>query len=145
MRLYGKIDGLIDKNDRPLFMGGIFSRRFHNEFPVLSIGVSFQNYTEDSAVDSTIRSEYESGTVLSRARFTQLKKKLSRGYNLITAADKLLLNNLQTSIKIGAATFFWTNPDDSVEYEVRLLSPIIFQIEPRNFDYWNARLEMAQV
>jgi len=144
MRLFGKVDGSIDKNDRPLFFGGIFSRRFHHEFPTLSRGASFQNFSEDSAVDPTIRSEFENGVVLSRARFTTLKKKNSVGYNTIAQEDKLLLNNLQTSIKIGATTFYWTNPDDSVEYEVRLLSPIKFQIEPRNFSYWNARLEMAQ-
>jgi hypothetical protein len=108
------------------------------------MGASFQNFSEDSAVDPTIRSEFENGVVLSRARFTTLKKKFSVGYNTITAADKLKLVNLQTSTKIGAATFYWTNPDDSVEYEVRLMSPIKFQIEPRNFSYWNARLEMAQ-
>ena len=144
MRLYGKVDNSIDKNDRPLFMGSIFSRRFHDEFPTLSIGASFQNFNQDSAVDPTIRSEFENGVVLSRARFTALKKKFSVGYNILTAADKTLLNSLQTSIKIGAATFFWTNPEDSVEYEVRLTSPIKFSVEPRNFSYHNARLEMAQ-
>jgi len=144
VRLYGKVDNTIDKNDRPLFMGGTFTRRYHDEFPTLTMGADFQNFSEDSAVDPTIRSEFENGVVLSRARFTQLKKSFSVGYNTITQADKLLLNNLQTSLKIGAATFYWTNPDDSTEYEVRLLSPIKFQVQPRNFSYWNARLEMAQ-
>ena len=144
MRLFGKGDNLSNNLDRPTFQIEPFTLRFHNEFPTLSRGVSFQNYTEDSAVDPTIRSEFENGVVLSRAKFTTLKKKFSIGYSLITAADKLKLINLQTSIKIGAATFYWTNPDDDVEYEVRLMSPMKFQIEPRNFDYWNARLEMAQ-
>ena len=144
MRLYGKVDSAIDNNDRPLFMGGIFSRRFHDEFPTLSIGQSFNNATQDSAVDPTIRSEFENGVVLSRARFTTLKKKFSRTYILLNAADVILLENLQTSIKIGAATFFWTNPDDSIEYEVRLMRSISFSTEPRNFSYHNARLEMAQ-
>jgi len=144
MRLFGLVDGAVDKYDRPLFYGEIFTRRWHDEFPSLSIGASFQNFSEDSAVDPTIRSEFENGVVLSRARFTQLKKSFSVGYDFLTAADKLALVNLQTSIKIGAKTFYWTNPDDSVEYEVRLTSPIKFQIEQRNFSYWSARLEMAQ-
>lgn len=145
MRLYGKVDGAIDKDDRPLFMGGIFSRRFHNEFPIISRGASFQNFSQGSAVDPTIRSEFEDGTVLSRARFTRLPITISGGYNLLTAADKVLLGNLQTSIKIGVMPFFYTNPTDSVEYDVRLTSPMKFQVEPRNFDYWSVRLEMAQV
>ena len=144
MRLFGLVDASVDKYDRPFFFGEIFTRRWHDEFPALSIGASFQNFTEDSAVDPTIRSEFENGVVLSRARFTQLKKKFSVGYNFLTAADKLALVNLQTSIMIGAKTFYWTNSDDSVEYRVRLTIPMKFQIEQRNFDYWNVRLEMAE-
>lgn len=144
MRLFAKVDGVNDNDDRPMFFGDLFTLRFHNEFPTLSRGASFQNFNQDSAVDPTIRSEFENGVVLSRARFTNLKKKFSVGYNILTAADKTLLNSLQTSIKIGAATFFWTNPEDSVEYEVRLTSPIKFSVEPRNFSYHNARLEMAE-
>jgi len=145
MRLYGLVDGSIDKNDRPLFTGEIFSRRFHNEFPVLSRGVSFQNFTQDSAVDSTIRSEFADGTVLTRARFTRMRKSFNVGYSFITAADKVLSENLQTSIKIGAATFYYTYPPDDTEYEVRLTSPMKFQVEPREFNYWNVRLNIAQV
>ena len=144
MRLYGKVDGSIDKNDRPLFMGGIFSRRFHNEFPTLSIGASFQNFNQGLAVDPTLRSEFENGVVISRARFTTQRKSFPVGYNLITKADKVLLENLQDSVNVGAATFFWTNPDDNIEYEVRLMRPMQFAVEPRNFSFWNLRLEMAQ-
>jgi len=145
MRLYGLVDAVIDKNDRPFFMGGIFTRRFHNEFPVISRGVSFQNFTQDSAVDSTIRSEFADGTVLTRARFTRMRNAFNIGYNFLTAADKILFENLQTSIKIGAMTFYWTNPSDDTEYEVRLTSPMKFQVEPREFNCWNVRLNMAQV
>jgi hypothetical protein len=145
MRLYGSVDGSIDKLDRPFFMGGIFSRRFHNEFPVLSRGASFQNFTQDSAVDSTIRSEFEDGTVLTRARFTRIPNTFNYGYSFLIAADKVLLENLQTSVKIGANTFYLTNPSDSVEYEVRLTSPMKFQVEPREFNHWRVFLNMAEV
>jgi len=145
MRLYGAVDGNIDKLDRPFFMGGIFSRRFHNEFPVISRGASFQNFTQDSAIDSTIRSEFADGTVLTRARFTRMRKSINGGYNFLTAADKVFLENLQTSIKIGANTFYYTYPPDDTEYDVMLTSPMKFQVEPREFNYWNVNLNMAQV
>jgi hypothetical protein len=144
MRLFAKVDGVNDNFDRPLFFGDLFTLRFKNEFPTLSIGASFQNFGQDSATDPTLKSQFENGVVISRSRFTQLKKSFSVGYNLITKADKTLLENLQSSIKIGAATFFWTNPDDNTEYEVRLMSPMKFAVEPRNFSFWNVRLEMAQ-
>ncbi len=145
MRLFGKVDGNIDKNDRPLFMGGIFTRRFHDEFPTLSRGASFQNFTQDSAVDSTIRSEFADGSVLTRARYTTTLKSFNFGYSFITAADKGLLEDLQTSLKIGAATFYYTYPSDDTELELRLTAPMKFQVEPRNFNYWNVRLNTAQV
>ena len=145
MRLFGKGDNISDHNDRPTFLGDPFTLRFENEFPTLSRGASFQNFSADSAVDSTIRSEFENGIVLSRARFTRLRKLFSVGYNFITSADKTKLEALQISVKIGAQTFFWTNPSNSTEYTVRLTSPMKFQIEPRNFDYWSVRLEMAEI
>lgn len=144
MRLYGKVDNTIDKNDRPFFFGGIFSRRFHDEFPILSRGASFQNFTQDSPVDNTIRSEFADGSILTRARFTRMRKSNSFGYTLLTAADKVLLENLQTSIKIGAATFYWTNPSDDIEYELMLTSPMKFQVESRNFNYWNVRINATE-
>jgi hypothetical protein len=145
MRLFGKGDNVSDHNDRPTFQIEPFTLRFHNEFPILSRGASFQNFTQDSAVDSTIRSEFEDGTILTRARFTRMRKMFNVGYGFLTAADKILLENLQTAIKIGANTFFWTNPSDSTEYEVRLIAPMKFQVEPREFNFHNVRLNMAQV
>ena len=145
MRLFAKVDGTNNNYDRPMFLGDLFTLRFKNEFPTLSIGASFQNFTQDSAIDSTIRSEFADGTVLTRARFTRTRKSFSYGYGFLTAADKVLLENLQTSIKIGANTFYWTNPSDAVEYEVMLTSPMKFQVEPREFNHWNVNLNMAQV
>jgi len=144
MRLFGLVDGAINKYDRPFFMGGIFTRRFHNEFPILSRGASFQNFTQDSAIDPTIRSEFEDGTILTRARFTRMRKAINCGYIFLTAADKTYLENLQTSIKIGANTFYYVYPPDSTEYIVMLTSPMKFQIEPRDFNYWNVNLNMVE-
>jgi len=145
MRLFAKVDGTNNNYDRPMFLGDLFTLRFKNEFPVnLSRGASFQNFTQDNAIDSTIKSEFEDGTVLTRARFTRMRKTFNVGYNFLTAADKILLENLQTSVKIGANTFYWTNPSDSTEYEVRFTSPMKFQVEPQEFNYWNVNLNMAQ-
>jgi len=145
VRLFGKGDNISDNNDRPTFQIEPFTLRFKNEFPTLTQGASFQNFSESSAVDPSIRSEFEDGTVLSRARFTTLKKSFTIGYNFITSADKTKLTSMQTAIKIGANTFFWTNPSDDTEYEVYLMGPMQFQVEPRNFNYWSVMLNLAEV
>jgi hypothetical protein len=113
-------------------------------FPILSIGASFQNFSQDIAVDPTIRSEFEDGTILSRARFTTTKKTFNVVYNFITAGDKVLLEALQDAVNIGADTFTWVNPAEDQLYTVRLLSPMKFQVEPRNFSFWSVSLSMAE-
>lgn len=145
MRLFGKGDNISDHFDRPTFLGEPFTLRFKNEFPTLTQGASFQNFSQGSVVDPTIKSEFTDGTVLTRARFTRMRKSFSVGYNFITSADKTKLEALQTAIKIGANTFFWTDPSDDTEYEVHLTSPMTFQVEPRNFNYFSVRLEMAEI
>ena len=82
MRLFAKVDNTNNNYDRPMFFGDIFTLRFKNEFPTLSRGVSFQNFSQGSAIDPTIRSEFEDGTVLTRPRFTTLKKSFTVSYNI---------------------------------------------------------------
>lgn len=145
MRLFGKVDGSIDKNDRPFFMGGIFSRRFHHEFPTLSSGyVSCENFGEVVAKDPAILTEYEDGTISTRAGFTNLKDKFNKIWRYITTADRVLLKNLQTAIHVGVMPFFWTNPDDDVENDVRLDTPIKFRRESNHPGLWSAQFKMTE-
>ena len=113
-------------------------------FPTLSVGTSFRTFREEVSSDPTIRNEMENGLVLTRPRFTVLKNKFSIGYNLLTAADKALLITMQTTVQVGAGTIDWTNPDDSVVYEVRLISPIKFQLEQESNKEWSCRIEFVE-
>ena len=113
-------------------------------FPTLSRGVSFQNFREGIAYDPTIKSEMENGLVLTRTRFTALDNEFFIGYNFLTAADKILLKTMQTAVHVGAGTIDWTNPDDAVVYEVRLVLPIKFQIESTDHTKWSARIEFVE-
>ena len=113
-------------------------------FPTLSVGVSFENFSQEVAYDPTIRSEMENGLVKTRTRFTVLDEKFSFGYHNLTAADKVLLETMQTTVHVGAGTIDWTNPDDSVLYEVRLTAPIKFTRTPNNTGFWTARIEFVE-
>jgi len=113
-------------------------------FPTLSRGTSFERFNEEVAYDPTIRSEMENGLVLTRPRFTALDDKFSIGYRYLIAADKVLLKTMQTSVRVGAGTIDWTNPDDDVVYEVRLAVPLKFQMESQDFNKWSVRIEFVE-
>lgn len=144
MRLFSKGGGAHYKYNRVFFFGDIFSLRFHNEFPTLSRAASFENFGEVVAKDPAILTEYDDGAVSTRAGFTNLKDKFNKIIRYITAADKVLLKNLQNSIKVRVMPFFWTDPVDDVEYDVRLDAPIKFQVEPRNPNLWSAQMKMTE-
>ena len=142
MRLFGKVDGVIDRFDRPMFFGEIFDRPYYHVYPTLSRSPNVVN--EELAYDPTITTKYESGAIKSRPRFTTTKKKFEVPYNLLTVADKALLITLQSSVLVGSDKFKWTNPDDDVDYWVRFLKPIKFMMERRKFECYAARLELIE-
>jgi len=89
-------------------------------FPTLTAKPLATNWIELPSSDSTIRSETDGGITLSRARFTSKLKKWNINYPIISQADKILLENFERTINFGADSFTWTNPQDSLIYEVRL-------------------------
>lgn len=113
-------------------------------FPSLSRSVTLGGLTETKAADSTIRSRFESGAVLTRARYTKAKKAWEVLYNFLTAVDKAALLTFEDVVNIGADTFNWTNPIDSKTYECRLAAPIRFKNEPRKPDLWEAELRFVE-
>lgn len=113
-------------------------------FPPLSRSISLGGLSETKASDPTIRSHFESGAILSRARFTKAKKVWEIIYNLLTTADKAALLNFEDELNVGADTFNWTNPKDSITYECRLANPIKFKIEPRHPDLWEVELQFIE-
>jgi len=112
-------------------------------FPTLSISADI-NFQEVVSNDPAIRSEMENSLVITRARFTSLKKRWSVIYRFLTDSDKLEMTNMQSNVKVGSGTIDWTNPVDSVTYEVRLTGPIQFYIAERP-DKWNCSLEFMEV
>ena len=113
-------------------------------FPTLSRGASYLNFREQVDIDPTIRNETEHGLVLTRPRFTALNDGFDFGYEHITAADKVLLKAMQTNVRVGSGTIDWTNPSDSVLYEVRLGAPLQFQVDDEDFNKFNVRIRFVE-
>jgi hypothetical protein len=117
------------------------------DFPILSdYAVPLvDDWEETLSVDPTIRSPVEAGYVQTRAKFTRIPKKWHIFYPLILDTDKVSLESFQDTVKVGADKFYWINDKDLVTYEVRLLSPMVFNIHPQSSIYWTATFDLEQV
>jgi len=112
-------------------------------FPTLTRAVSHRGFTETKLIDPTIRSEFSSGAISTRPRFSGTIPQLYNvTYHYISAADKVLLEAFEDDIKVGAVTFNWTNILTSTMWKMRLKSPIKFGLEPKCIDKYYAKIEM---
>jgi len=107
-------------------------------FPTLSVYPNDDSFVETLAFDPSLRSQAEDGTVISRAKFTGVKKKFIVSYTYLPVADKVLLEALQLAVLVGADTIVWTHPITDVVYTVRLAEPIEFSIKPQQATIWQA-------
>ena len=144
MRLFGKVDNDIDHYDRPHFFGSVFDRPFYHEFPVLSRAPSHRQFKEGPAFDPTLRSEFAGGAVLTRARGTVIPMRWDVLYEYLTAADKTVMETLQTNTVVGSDSFRWSHPVSSTIYTVRLGEPVIFTMEPRLPNRWRVQLVLIE-
>ena len=113
-----------------------------SDFPVLTRCPN--TIQETIAYDPTIRSEYEGGVIKSRPRYTSILKRWQLFYRHLTAEDRTALRTLQTTYLVGSKTFTWTNPEDDVEYTVRLMVPIVFTMEIDNTAKYRTDLDFGE-
>ena len=100
------------------------------------------SWSEELVTDPTIRSTFESGTVLTRARYTTTPRKISFAYNLLTEADRDLIVDFEQHVKVGADKFEFRNPITNEDWEMRLLSPVRISVEPKLPSRYRAELEL---
>ena len=112
-------------------------------FPTLSRG-AHTDLKEVIASDPTIRSEMENGRVLTRARFTGLKRKWTYSIRDMLEADKTLLTTMQTNARVGSGTISWTNPKTAAAIDVYLAEPIAFELDETDFVKWSAKLILIE-
>lgn len=114
-------------------------------YPTLSQDPDVSGFKEEPLVDPTLRSDMESGDVVTRALFTGVPLKWSYRYTQLSNADKLLLATFERStVKYGAVNFDWTNPQDSVLHDVRFTEPIKYELNQSNNNEWDVQVTLAQ-
>lgn len=116
------------------------------DFPTLSENPSVEGWEEDLAFDPTIRSSFEGGYVQTRARTTRIPEKWKIKYEVLPTADKDILKVFQRdTVLVGSSSFNWTNPLDSVIYEVRIAEKFVFTPTGNTIDYWTCEAVFEEV
>lgn len=114
-------------------------------YPSLSQDPDVNGFKEEPITDPTIRSEMESGDVVTRPLFTGVPLKWSYKYTQLSNADKLLLATFERStVKYGALSFTWTNPQDDTDHEVRFTELVKYALNRSNNNEWDVQVALAQ-
>jgi len=111
-------------------------------FPTLSAPPSINGYAQQIAHDPTLRNEFQSGYVVTRAKFTRLVNKWHVVYRYITDTDKSTLETFENNVKVGTDAFYWTEPATSTQKTVRFLAPIHYA---KASLYWTAEFDIEEV
>jgi len=113
-------------------------------YPTLSRYPIPGSFRETLAYDPSIRTQAESGKVVSRARFTSTKKRFEFAYSYLTDADMTLLDTLEDDAMVGAELITWTHPKSSAVYSVRLAEPIRRNVMDADTTEWEASLILIE-
>jgi hypothetical protein len=109
-------------------------------FPTLSVNPNYP--IEESIESSSIKSKFEAGYVLTRARFTRQRNIFKLSYSLLSNADKILLKAHMDTV-LDISTFDWTHPVSSVTYSVRYQS--IPQFQYMQYQRWSVSFILEQI
>jgi len=115
------------------------------DYPMLSQNPDAEGYKEEPAMDPTLRSETESGKVITRARFTRVPKRFTFRYAQLPNADKEILDAFEKARGYGSESFNWTNPVNSTVYEVRFQKPIVFELADNLLNEWKVSVVLDEV
>ena len=116
------------------------------DYPTLTEKPDVEGFSEGVLSDPTLRSETESGTVVTRLRFTKAKKTWTFRYYQLSDANKVTLKTFEDSTaKYGSVSFNWINPVNSVTYVVRLLEPIEYRLANNIAREWDVVVKVAEV
>lgn len=115
-------------------------------FPTLAKIADGESFTEDIAVDPTLRSNFENGVIHTRNKFTTVPKRWRILYRFLSNTDKAsIVTFFNTTVKFGADTFGWTNPVDDSNPNVRFESFPTCKLENDGQNTWKVSFGLIEV
>lgn len=110
-------------------------------YPTLSTAPSYPIVEQRS--DPTIKSEFDSGYMQTRPRYTRKKMVFNVNYDDIPNSDKGTLETFVDTVRGGADYFNWTHPLTSTVYSVRFKETPQFELKLLN--RWAVSFVLEQV
>lgn len=108
----------------------------------LSRKPTLATWKEKALKDTTLRTDFVYGGIATRARATKPgPRHISFTYNLLTRADKELIEAHENHVMIGASKFAFRESETNQDWEMRFLKEVAFAIEPGLPALWNASIE----
>jgi hypothetical protein len=98
---------------------------------------------DETMEDPVIRTEFESGIVQTRPRYTRMRGTWALGWANMRGADYRTLRNFYKQMKGGSLSFNWKHSRENVLHEVRFKGP--FSAKHTIMDHWNVTLTLEQV
>jgi hypothetical protein len=115
-------------------------------FPTLSSRavIDVDRFEEALAFNPAIEAKAEDGLILIRQRTARVPRTWKFAYTWLTPEDKAALKALEDDTRVGADSFEWRNPVDSINRNVRLLAPIRFSLMGSRLA-WRAEMSLEEV
>ena len=115
-------------------------------FPSLSRNPQYS--LKEEREDSTIRSTMDSGLLISRQKFTRVRKKWSLSYIMLSETDVSTLRTfIDTTVHGGSDRFDWTNPVDGGTYSVRFdtsLPTFVVTMQKNGINYYSSEIALVE-
>jgi len=115
-------------------------------YPTLSVTPTYP--LKEAGEDPTLKSEFEAGYTLTRAKFTRSRTVFTVQYENMPNADKETLKTFCDTVKGGSDSFTWTHPSTSTSYEVRFDKRPAFDLVGWSADVgfiWNVSFLLVQL
>ena len=98
---------------------------------------------DEAPEDPALRSEMESGTVKTRARYTRIRQIWQLSWANMRGPHYRILRAFYTQVRGGSVSFSWTHPVELTTFNVRFKGQFSSRHTVR--DCWNVTLTLEQV
>ena len=108
-------------------------------FPSIRLPSGLEEETENPV----IRSEMESGIVVTRPRYTRLRRTFTLEWTNLSGTDYRTLRAFYSARKGGGEAFTWRHPKENINLTVRFNGE--FRAKHTELDFWNLSIKLEQV
>ena len=98
---------------------------------------------DETTEDPVVRTEFETGIVQTRPRYTRMRGTWALGWANMRGAHYRALRDFFRQMKGGALSFNWTHPRDGTAFEVRFKGAL--NARHTVMDCWSVSLTLEQV